>query len=63
MDTASYKRTYSLPFTFDDVLKVIKSFSKREHFQFSIFACFPPINFTSVGSTAFTHASAPAAFG
>ena len=27
MSTASYKRTYSLPFTFDDVLKLIKSFS------------------------------------
>ena len=27
MNTASYKRTYSLPFTFDDVLKLIKSFS------------------------------------
>ena len=27
MSTASYKRTYSLPFTFADVLKLIKSFS------------------------------------
>jgi hypothetical protein len=27
MNTASYKRTYSLPFSFDDVLKLIKSFS------------------------------------
>jgi hypothetical protein len=27
MGTASYKRTYNLPFTFDDVLKLIKSFS------------------------------------
>jgi hypothetical protein len=27
MSTTSYKRTYSLPFTFDDVLKLIKSFS------------------------------------
>ena len=27
MNTTSYKRTYSLPFTFDDVLKLIKSFS------------------------------------
>ncbi len=27
MDTASYKRTYSLPFTYDDILKLIKSFS------------------------------------
>lgn len=27
MNTASYKRTYSLPFTFDDVLILIKSFS------------------------------------
>ena len=27
MNTASYKKTYSLPFTFDDVLKLIKSFS------------------------------------
>lgn len=27
MNTASYKRTYSLPFTFEDVLKLIKSFS------------------------------------
>ena len=27
MSTASYKRTYNLPFTFDDVLKLIKSFS------------------------------------
>jgi hypothetical protein len=27
MNTASYKRTYSLPFTFNDVLKLIKSFS------------------------------------
>jgi hypothetical protein len=27
MSTASYKRTYSLSFTFDDVLKLIKSFS------------------------------------
>jgi hypothetical protein len=27
MSTTSYKRTYSLPFTFDDVLKLIKTFS------------------------------------
>ena len=27
MSTTSYKRTYSLPFTFGDVLKLIKSFS------------------------------------
>jgi len=27
MSTTSYKRIYSLPFTFDDVLKLIKSFS------------------------------------
>ena len=27
MSTTSYKRTYNLPFTFDDVLKLIKSFS------------------------------------
>ncbi len=27
MNTTSYKRTYSLPFTFADVLKLIKSFS------------------------------------
>ena len=27
MNTTSYKRTYSVPFTFDDVLKLIKSFS------------------------------------
>ena len=27
MNTATYKSTYSLPFTFDDVLKLIKSFS------------------------------------
>ena len=27
MSTTSYKRTYSLPFTFEDVLKLIKSFS------------------------------------
>lgn len=27
MNTASYKRTYSLPFTFADILKLIKSFS------------------------------------
>lgn len=27
MNTPSYKRTYSLPFTFNDVLKLIKSFS------------------------------------
>jgi len=27
MSTASYKRTYNLPFTFSDVLKLIKSFS------------------------------------
>ena len=27
MNTTSYKRTYSLSFTFDDVLKLIKSFS------------------------------------
>lgn len=27
MNTASYNRTYSLPFKFDDVLKLIKSFS------------------------------------
>jgi hypothetical protein len=27
MNTASYKRTYNLPFTFDDLLKLIKSFS------------------------------------
>lgn len=27
MSTTSYKRTYSLPFSFDDVLKLIKSFS------------------------------------
>ena len=27
MSIASYKRTYSLPFTFNDVIKLIKSFS------------------------------------
>jgi len=27
MDTTSYKRTYSLPFSFEDILKLIKSFS------------------------------------
>ena len=27
MNTTSYKRTYNLPFTFSDVLKLIKSFS------------------------------------
>ena len=27
MNNTSYKRTYNLPFTFDDVLKLIKSFS------------------------------------
>ena len=27
MNTATYKGTYSLPFTFEDVLKLIKSFS------------------------------------
>lgn len=27
MNTTSYKRTYSLPFSFDDILKLIKSFS------------------------------------
>ena len=27
MSTTSYKRTYSLPFTFDALLKLIKSFS------------------------------------
>ena len=27
MNTTSYKRTYSLSFTFEDVLKLIKSFS------------------------------------
>jgi hypothetical protein len=27
MSTTSYKRTYNLPFTFDDVMKLIKSFS------------------------------------
>lgn len=27
MNTTSYKRTYSLPYTFNDVLKLIKSFS------------------------------------
>jgi hypothetical protein len=27
MDTASYKRTYSFPFTFEEALKLIKSFS------------------------------------
>ncbi|HNY53716.1 MAG TPA: hypothetical protein PK727_09325 [Bacteroidales bacterium] len=27
MSTTSYKRAYSLPFTFDDVLKLIKTFS------------------------------------
>jgi len=27
MNMASYKRTYSLPFSFEDVLKLIKSFS------------------------------------
>ena len=27
MGTASYKRTYNHPFTFDDVLKLVKSFS------------------------------------
>ena len=27
MNTTSYKRTYSLPFTFNDVLKLIRSFS------------------------------------
>ena len=27
MNTATYKGTYSLPFTFEDILKLIKSFS------------------------------------
>ena len=27
MNTASYKRTYNYPFTYNDVLKLIKSFS------------------------------------
>lgn len=27
MTTTSYKRTYSVPFSFDDILKLIKSFS------------------------------------
>lgn len=27
MNTAAYKRTYSFPFTFEDALKLIKSFS------------------------------------
>jgi hypothetical protein len=27
MSTTSYKRTYNLPFTFDDILKLINSFS------------------------------------
>ncbi len=27
MNTTSYKRTYSLPFSFEDILKLIKSFS------------------------------------
>jgi hypothetical protein len=27
MNTTSYKRTYSLPFSYDDILKLIKSFS------------------------------------
>lgn len=27
MDTTSYKRTYNLPFSFEDILKLIKSFS------------------------------------
>jgi len=27
MNSASYKRTYNLPFTFDDILKLIQSFS------------------------------------
>jgi hypothetical protein len=27
MSTTSYKRTYNLPFTFDDIMKLIKSFS------------------------------------
>jgi hypothetical protein len=27
MNTTSYKRTYSLPFSYDDILKIIKSFS------------------------------------
>jgi hypothetical protein len=30
MNTATYKKTYSLPFTFDDVLKLIKSFSMED---------------------------------
>jgi hypothetical protein len=27
MDTTSYKRTYNLPFSFEDILKLIKSFT------------------------------------
>ena len=27
MDTTSYKRTYSLPFSFDEIVKLIKSLS------------------------------------
>ena len=27
MNTTSYKQTYSLPFSFEDILKLIKSFS------------------------------------
>lgn len=27
MNTTSYKRTYNLPFSFDEILKLIKSFS------------------------------------
>ena len=27
MNSASYKKTYSIPFTFNDVLRLIKSFS------------------------------------
>jgi hypothetical protein len=27
MNTTSYKRTYNLPFSFEDILKLIKSFS------------------------------------
>ena len=27
MSTTSYKRTYSLPFSFDEIVKLIKSFS------------------------------------
>ena len=36
MNTTSYKSTYSLPFTFNDVLKMIKSFSIEDKVRLEI---------------------------